>query len=117
MISRKGEFARGKRHGQGTYTYPNGDAYTGRWANDLKNGQGVYTYAQMDVQKEGEWVDGQLQGQSVIQYPDHVLLASFTGSDRFEAPVKFTFKSTGYETVVKDLTLVEQTVVAVPVEN
>jgi hypothetical protein len=39
-----GQFLNGKRHGSGTYTYPNNDVYEGAWENDFKHGQGTYTY-------------------------------------------------------------------------
>lgn len=42
--------------------------------------------------------------------------ANFTSSDRIDVPAKYTFLSTGYETVVKDLNLIDQLPV-VPVEN
>ena len=30
-----GEYKNGKRHGQGTYTYPIGDKYVGEWKKGL----------------------------------------------------------------------------------
>lgn len=39
-----GHFAQGKRHGQGSYVYVNGDVYDGQWENDLKHGQGNFQY-------------------------------------------------------------------------
>lgn len=30
-----GEYARGKRHGAGVYSFPNGDAYSGQYEHDL----------------------------------------------------------------------------------
>ena len=30
-------------HGQGTYSYANGDKYVGEWKDDRKNGQGTWT--------------------------------------------------------------------------
>jgi hypothetical protein len=40
-----GEYKNGKRHGQGTYTYPIGDKYVGEWKKGLFEGQGTYTFA------------------------------------------------------------------------
>lgn len=31
-----------KRHGTGTYVYPNGDKYSGLWADNKKHGWGKY---------------------------------------------------------------------------
>jgi len=40
----EGEYANGKRNGQGIYYYyTSGDNYEGEWKNDLKHGMGVYT--------------------------------------------------------------------------
>lgn len=39
-----GDFIDGLRNGQGTYTYSNGDKYTGEWSNDFKSGRGEYAY-------------------------------------------------------------------------
>jgi hypothetical protein len=30
-----GEYAHGKRHGHGVYSFPNGDMYSGEYAEDL----------------------------------------------------------------------------------
>ena len=37
-----GDWAYGKRHGVGTYTYPSGDMYKGAWHAGLKHGAGSY---------------------------------------------------------------------------
>ena len=50
MYSYIGEWSQNKRHGNGTYTYKNGDAYTGQWEQDVKQGQGVYTYIESGSQ-------------------------------------------------------------------
>ena len=31
-------------NGQGTFTYPDGVKYVGRWKDDKRNGQGTFTY-------------------------------------------------------------------------
>lgn len=33
------------RSGNGTYTYANGDVYSGEWVGGMREGRGVYTYA------------------------------------------------------------------------
>ncbi len=40
-----GEMKDGKKHGQGTFTYPNGDKYTGEFKSDLRDGKGVIIYS------------------------------------------------------------------------
>ena len=40
----QGEFRNGKREGDGLFTYPNGDIYSGRWLNGKKHGQGTYIF-------------------------------------------------------------------------
>lgn len=46
----KGEWDEDKRHGQGTYRYPNGDVYEGDWRNGEKQGHGKYTYKEHATQ-------------------------------------------------------------------
>jgi hypothetical protein len=49
-------------HGQGTYTWADGNKYVGKWWYDKRNGQGTCTYA--DGNKYvGEWKEGERNGQ------------------------------------------------------
>ena len=41
-------------HGQGTYTWANGDKYVGEWKWDKQHGQGTYTWAD-GAKYVGEW--------------------------------------------------------------
>ena len=52
-----GEFKGGKQHGQGTYNYANGEKYVGEWQDGKKHGQGIYTDVNGD-KYVGEWQDG-----------------------------------------------------------
>ena len=45
---------RGEYHGYGTYSYSNGDSYSGEWSKGKRNGKGVYRWANGAVY-EGEW--------------------------------------------------------------
>src|SRR5258705_8252663 len=49
----EGEFSEGLKHGEGTYTWDNGDRYEGRFANDRPDGRGKYQFANGDTY-EGE---------------------------------------------------------------
>ena len=56
-----GAFRNGVRHGQGTYTWNNGNTYVGAYHYGERQGQGTFTYA--DGQYEvGEWKKGKLNG-------------------------------------------------------
>ena len=37
-------------HGEGTFTYSNGDVYKGEWVNGLKHGQGSYSFKESNTQ-------------------------------------------------------------------
>jgi len=64
-----GEYKDGKRDGQGTLTFPDGENYVGEWKDDKKDGQGIYTFP--DGQKYvGEWKDGLYHGQGTLTFPD-----------------------------------------------
>ena len=39
-----GEYANGKRHGQGTYSWANGHRYQGSWVEGSRKGQATYWY-------------------------------------------------------------------------
>ena len=50
-----GEYMNGLKHGQGTYTWGNGefngDKYVGEYKDGLRHGQGTYTYADGTIEK------------------------------------------------------------------
>ena len=53
----EGKWKDGKKHGQGTETYPDGRKYEGEFKDGKQNGQGTYIYH--DGRKyEGEWKNG-----------------------------------------------------------
>ena len=52
-----GEFKEGERTGQGTSTSAGGSTYTGEFKDGKKHGQGTYTYSNGD-KYVGEWKDG-----------------------------------------------------------
>ena len=64
-----GEFKSGDPHGQGTYTYVNGDKYVGEFQDDKRNGQGIYTYANGN-KYVGEYKDGVSHGQGTFTWAD-----------------------------------------------
>jgi len=64
-----GEWEDGKKHGQGTYTYPDGGKYEGEWKDGKENGQGTYTWS--DGRKYvGECKDGKKHGKGTYTFSD-----------------------------------------------
>lgn len=65
----EGSYANGKKHGEGTFYYPDGSKYTGYWINDEKQGQGTYFYTNGDTY-EGEWNQNMRHGQGTYTYAE-----------------------------------------------
>ena len=63
----EGDFLEGKFHGQGTYTFANGDYYTGAWENSKRNGYGIYQWTD-GTRYEGQFLDGKRHGQGTLTY-------------------------------------------------
>jgi hypothetical protein len=67
-----GTWKDGKRYGQGTYTYSNGDKYVGEFKDDKKHGQGTFTWAPNSEgtgdKYVGEWRDDKKNGQGTYSY-------------------------------------------------
>ncbi len=57
-MEQAGYFQHGKRHGEGIFTYPNKDVYSGMWKHGKKSGQGVYVYNATGIKLMGEWSEG-----------------------------------------------------------
>ena len=64
-----GEWKDGKQHGQGTYTGVDGSRYIGEWKDGERNGQGTYTFAD-GCKYTGEHRDGKQHGQGTFTRPD-----------------------------------------------
>jgi hypothetical protein len=45
LILNAGQWENGRRHGEGIFTYPNKDVYSGWWAFGKKQGKGTYVFA------------------------------------------------------------------------
>jgi|GEM_PF-4907564 len=65
----EGYFIQGKRHGQGTQTWPSGDKYTGAWKDHKKHGQGTYTWPNGN-KYTGAWKDHKKHGQGTFTWAD-----------------------------------------------
>ena len=59
-----GDFKDGKFHGQGSYTWVNGNVYIGQWKDGAMHGQGTLTFANRD-KHVGLWMHGQLRWRTV----------------------------------------------------
>lgn len=62
-----GEFFEDQKSGKGLYTYADGAEYRGQWQNDKKHGVGVYKYASTAMY-EGEFKDGLKHGTGIYYY-------------------------------------------------
>ena len=65
----KGNYKDGKYHGQGTYTWSDGDKYEGGWKQGKKHGYGIYTHFN-GVKYVGEWKQGKKHGHGSYSFPD-----------------------------------------------
>ena len=89
----EGGFRKGLPHGPGTYTWANGDNYTGEWKYGLKEGEGKLVSGDSIV--EGIWKDDIYLGKKLI--------APY-GINRSMSVTRFSFKktnSTYNEVIVK----------------
>jgi hypothetical protein len=64
-----GEFKDNSFHGQGTYTYADGDEYSGKWSRGKKHGRGTLTFADGSGKIVGEWKDGSPFGSATFIFP------------------------------------------------
>lgn len=57
-----GFFRHGLPHGEGVYTWSNGDIFQGGWRRGLKHGKGEFTIAETDSTYRGVWHEGTYTG-------------------------------------------------------
>lgn len=62
-----GDLKESTRHGQGTYTYDNGDTYEGTFLNNARTGRGKYKFASGTIYS-GDFLDGRFQGEGQMSY-------------------------------------------------
>jgi len=62
-------FGPAKPRGYGTMKYSNGNTYTGNWDNGLINGYGTHTWAN-GVTYTGDWNDNKMNGYGTYTWPD-----------------------------------------------
>ena len=58
-----------KKHGQGTFTWPDGSEYVGYWKFGKREGHGIRTYAGRG-KYVGEFKDGKKNGQGTFTFTD-----------------------------------------------
>ena len=63
----EGEFAKGWPHGEGTYTWANGDYYEGEFVKGTKEGEGKMVFASVkaDSIQAGMWENDQFLGEEM----------------------------------------------------
>ena len=61
-----GTVVSGLRTGQGKYTYPNGDVYTGMWNQDKFHGLGSYNFGKSGVSYFGEFDGHRMHGKGTL---------------------------------------------------
>lgn len=64
-----GEWQQGKKAGQGTFTWPNGEKYIGQFANDVRWGTGTHYY-NASASYTGEWKNDAREGQGSLTDPN-----------------------------------------------
>ncbi len=63
----EGDFVNSQRQGQGTYTFKNGEVYTGQFTNNAFTGKGKLVYPGGEIY-EGDFLDNERNGQGTLRY-------------------------------------------------
>jgi hypothetical protein len=85
-----GEFKDGKRHGKGTYTFPNGEKYVGEFKDGKFNGKGTHTWVD-GAKYEGEYKDDKRHGKGTCTFPDGEKYVGEFKDDKFNGKGIYTF--------------------------
>jgi hypothetical protein len=95
-----GEFRKGLPHGQGTYTWSNGDVYVGSFKNGKKEGAGELTIKKGDKVIKGYWKDDEYIGIDKFVYKiyfknPNILAARFSRKGAAPDEINFVFQRGG----------------------
>jgi hypothetical protein len=88
----EGYVKNGKKHGQGTLAFKNGDKYVGQWHADKKHGQGTYIY--VDGEKyAGQWENGNMQGEGTYFFKSGNKFTGQWQNDKTQGRGTYFFKN------------------------
>lgn len=76
IMTYKGEFVDGQRHGFGIETHKNGQKYIGHWSKDKYEGKGSLTLEDQSV-REGTFANGKLHGHGSVKTPTFSYVGQF----------------------------------------
>jgi hypothetical protein len=89
-----GKWKNSKPHGRGKAEYPNGDIYEGHWMYGQKCGPGVFRYANGDVY-EGYWSGDKKWGTGILRYANGRKYDGSFKNDKYEGRGVFTYTVSG----------------------
>lgn len=87
-----GYWENGRRHGEGVFTYKNGDVYSGWWKYGEKQGYGTYLFKETGMKMTGDWLNGEMsKGQWI--YPNGLYFEGNFKNNKPEGQGIWYFKS------------------------
>jgi hypothetical protein len=93
----EGEFRRNKQHGQGTFTFANGDRYVGEFREDRANGHGIFTFS-AGHKYVGQFKDDNFDGQGLLTLANGIQYEGEFKDSRFNGLGRSTYAN-GYKYV------------------
>jgi hypothetical protein len=64
-----GDWANDRREGQGLHTWPSGASYAGQFKNDKRHGKGKISWDELHYY-DGDWLEDERSGRGIFQWPD-----------------------------------------------
>ena len=96
LYNGKGEYngywENGRRHGEGVFTYPNGDVYSGWWKFGEKEGTGTYQFKATGMKIYGQWKQSKVTTGKWI-YPNGTFYEGSFANNKPSGKGKWVFKN------------------------